>query len=386
MNSRERILKTINHEEPDMVPYDLGSTQLTGISAVACKKLRKALGLIDEKAVMSDTIQQLALPSEDLLQHLEVDTRGLFPLTSHNWDVTNKQTNKENVYEYYDEWGITHHFPKENGHWYSIVKTPMEDQNPEPHIIENHAWPNASDNQRIVGLREKAIAFRNSNKALVLKGLCAGLFEMYQRIRGMENAMMDSMMYPEFSDLLVGKIADLKIEFWNMALDELHDVVDVVSEADDYGTQASQLISPEQFRQVFKPHIKRVLDAIRAKAPEAAIFFHSCGNVRPIIPDFIEMGVDILNPVHIKAEGMEPVALKKDFGNDITFWGGGVETQDILPNGTPQQVADDVKRNIDALAPGGGFVFNTVHNIQAEVPVENIMAMWETLQEYGKYK
>ncbi|MEF8811292.1 MAG: uroporphyrinogen decarboxylase family protein, partial [Bacteroidales bacterium] len=109
------------------------------------------------------------------------------------------------------------------------------------------------------------------------------------------------------------------------------------------------------------------------------------GNVRPIIPDFIEMGVDILNPVHIKAQGMEPAGLKKDFGNDITFWGGGVDTQGILPNGTPEEVSEDVKRNIDALAPGGGFVFNTVHNIQSEVPVENILAMWNTLQEYGNY-
>ncbi|MFW6370700.1 MAG: uroporphyrinogen decarboxylase family protein, partial [Bacteroidota bacterium] len=166
---------------------------------------------------------------------------------------------------------------------------------------------------------------------------------------------------------------------------QLHDVADVIVEADDYGTQESQLISPDQFRQNFKPHINRVLQFIREKSPKSFIFFHSCGNVRPIIPDFIEMGVDILNPVHISARGMEPVALKKDFGKDITFWGGGVETQNILPNGTPQQVADDVKRNIDALAPGGGFVFNTIHNIQAEVPPENILAMWETLKEYGKY-
>jgi uroporphyrinogen decarboxylase len=113
--------------------------------------------------------------------------------------------------------------------------------------------------------------------------------------------------------------------------------------------------------------------------------FHSCGNVRPIIPDLIEMGVDILNPVHTNATGMEPFQLKKDFGRDIVFWGGGVDTQKVLPSGTVQEVKTDVRRNMEALAPGGGFVFNTVHNIQAEVPPENILAMWETIQEYGKY-
>jgi uroporphyrinogen decarboxylase len=108
--------------------------------------------------------------------------------------------------------------------------------------------------------------------------------------------------------------------------------------------------------------------------------------VRDIIPDLIEVGVDILNPIHIRAAGMEPAQLKADFGNDICFWGGGVDTQGVLPGGSPQEVADDVRRNLDALAPGGGYVFNTIHNIQSEVPAENIMAMWETLQQYGKYQ
>jgi uroporphyrinogen decarboxylase len=175
----------------------------------------------------------------------------------------------------------------------------------------------------------------------------------------------------------------LKIEFWDSLLDEIGDVVDIVGEGDDYGTQQSQLISPDQFREYYKPHFVRVLSFIKEKAPNVKILFHSCGNVRPVIPDFIEMGVDLLNPVHITATGMEPRQLKKDFGKDIVFWGGGVDTQHILPNGTPAEVKEDVKRNIDALAPGGGFVFSTVHNIQAEVPPQNIMAMVEALKEIG---
>ena len=258
MNSRERVLKALNHEEPDRVPYDLGSTQLTGISVVAYQNLREHLGLSKEEIVLSDSIQQLAMPSEDLLKTLKVDTRGLFPLTSHNWDVEDQLKDAGSNWEYHDEWGMTHHFPKENGHWYTTVKNPLSDISPDVQTIQEYSWPDASDKRRIEGLREKAIQYREQEKVVILKGICAGLFEMMQRLRGMENALMDPMLYPEFSDVLIAKLADLKIEFWQMALRELHDVVDVVVEADDYGTQTSQLISPDQFREVFKPHMKRV--------------------------------------------------------------------------------------------------------------------------------
>jgi uroporphyrinogen decarboxylase len=256
---------------------------------------------------------------------------------------------------------------------------------PTENDIVRFNWPFAADKRRIAGLREKALQYREQGKLVMIKGLCAGVFEMQQRVRGMTNAMMDPFMFPEFSDLLIGKIADLKIEFWEMALNELGDVVDVVAEGDDYGTQDSQLIDPDQFRTCYKPHIARVTAAMRKGAPNAKVMFHSCGNVRSIIPDFIEIGIDILNPVHITATGMEPVQLKKDFGHDIVFWGGGVDTQKVLPTASPTEVSDHVKRNIEALAPGGGFVFATVHNIQSEVPPQNIVAMWETLQKYGKH-
>ena len=385
MNSRERIFKTLNHEEPDKVPFDLAGSTWTGITNVAYQNLRKFKGLGKDNPVWSDVIQQIVIPSEEILNEFDVDTRGVFPLTSHNWDVYSKMKNAGEYFEYFDEWGFTHHFPK-NGHWFSLVKHPLEntDFNKE-NIIENYQWPIAGDKRRFEGLREKAIQFRDRDKIVMTKGLCAGLFEMHQRVRGMENAMLDPFMFPINSDKLVGKLADLKIEFWDGLLDEIGDVVDIVGEGDDYGTQQSQLIAPEQFREYYKPQFIRVLSFIKQKAPKIKLLFHSCGNVRPIIPDLIEMGVDILNPVHITAAGMEPVQLKKDFGKDIVFWGGGVDTQHILPSGKPEEVKDDVKKNIEALAPGGGFVFSTVHNIQAEVPPQNIKVMAETLNETGKY-
>ncbi len=384
MTSRERILKALKHKEPDHVPLDIGSTQVTGIAVSACQNLLAHLGMEKEDIVFSDVVQQLALPSEPLLKRLGVDTRGLFPLTSHNRDIERNVIDKGNVYKFKDEWGMLQQMPKD-GYWYSIVHNPLADAEPSAAIIDTHQWPDAGNIERVAGLRNKALSYRQNGQAVVVKGLCAGIFEMAQRIRGMENALIDPMLYPEFSDKLLGKITDLKIEYWDMVLTELHDVVDVVAEADDYGSQASQLVAPDDFRRIYKPHLSRLISFIRSKAPGSFVFFHSCGNVRPIIPDFIEMGVDILNPVHISATGMEPKQLKKDFGKDIVFWGGGIETQNILPNGTPQQIADDVKRNMDALAPDGGFVFNTVHNIQSEVPPQNIMAMWEAWKEYGKY-
>jgi uroporphyrinogen decarboxylase len=386
MNSRERILKTLGHEEPDRVPFDLAGSTWTGITNGAYQNLLEYMHLSIEKPVWADVIQQIVVPSQYVLDTLHVDTRGLLPLTSHNWDVHGRLTDAGNNWEYRDEWNFTHHFPKNNGHWFSLVKNPMEQiTDPADKDIEQFNWPLAADKRRIATLREKALQFREQGKLVIVKGLCAGVFEMQQRLRGMTNALMDPFMFPDFSDKLIGKIADLKIEFWEMALDELADVVDVVAEGDDYGTQESQLIDPDHFRIHYKPHISRVIEAMKRKAPNAKVMFHSCGNVRPVIPDFIEIGIDILNPVHITATGMEPVQLKKDFGRDIVFWGGGVDTQKVLSSSSPDGVSENVKSNLEALAPGGGFVFATVHNIQSEVPPQNIIAMWETLQNYGKY-
>jgi uroporphyrinogen decarboxylase len=386
MNSRERILTTLDHKEPDQIPFDLAGSTWTGITNGAYQNLLKFLDLPAEEPVWADVIQQIVVPSQSVLDLLGVDTRGLLPLTSHNWDVYEKLTDAGDNWEYFDEWNFTQHFPKNNGHWFTIVKNPMgQIADPADSDVVKFNWPYAADKRRIAGLRDKALRYREQGKLVIIKGLCAGVFEMQQRVRGMTNAMMDPFMFPDFSDKLIGKITDLKIEFWEMALDELGDVVDIVAEGDDYGTQDSQLIDPDHFRIHYKPHIARIIESMKRKAPNARVMFHSCGNVRPIIPDFIGIGIDILNPVHITATGMSPVQLKKDFGRDIVFWGGGVDTQKILPSATPEEVSENVKRNIEALAPGGGFVFATVHNIQSEVPPQNIIAMRETLQKFGKY-
>lgn len=379
MNSRERLLTTLDHREPDRIPFDLGSTQVTGIHVVAYRGLRQVLGLPRVEPHLCDSIQQLALPDDDVIEKLGVDVRGLFPLNSHNWKMVNQEVG--DYWEYLDEWGVTHRRPKPDGLYYSMVRSPLAGPTLTLDEIRTHNWPNTGDPQRLVGLREQALAYRAQGKAVMLKGVLAGVFEMAQRVRGMENLLMDMASNDALAGAFFDQLVELKLAFWEMALPQLVDVIDVISEADDYGTQTSQLISPRMFRQQIKPRQKALFARIKQLAPSAKLFFHSCGNVRPLLPDFIEIGVDILNPVHITATGMEPLALKRDFGKEIVFWGGGVDTQDVLPHGTPQQVKDHVRRNIDALAPGGGFVFNPVHNIQADVPPENVAAMMEALRE-----
>lgn len=390
MNGRERILTTLAHREPDRVPFDLGSTQVTGIHEVAYRRLRAALGLPPVTPVLCDVVQGLALPDDDLMDRMGIDVRGLFPLNSHNDDVLGRVRREavgdgEEVEAFVDEWGITQHRPYPDGLYFTAVHHPLDGQITTADVAR-HPWPDTGDPRRIAGLHELARGYQAEGRAVMIKGVLAGVFEMAQRVRGMAALMMDMASDEALANALFEKMVELKVRFWEMALPQLGDVVDVISEADDYGTQVSQLISPRMFRRLMKPHLSALFARIHELAPDAKLLFHSCGNVRPLLPDFIEMGVDILNPVHVRATGMDPFELKADFGKDIVFWGGGVDTQDVLPYATPDEVRDHVRHNIEALAPGGGFVFNTVHNIQADVPPENLVAMWETLQTYGVYR
>jgi len=381
ISSRERLLTTLRHEEPDRVPLDISSTQVTAISSTAYRNLRQYLDLPALEPNTFDLVQQICIPHDDTMERLRIDTRGLFPRISSNWNIDIQD--EGDSWTFVDEWQCKHRMPKEQGHYYSLCESPLDDTMLTKDAIDNLAWPDPADPQRWAGLRDQAIAFRDAGFPVVMRGLCAGILEMACRLRPMDKLMMDLAMGDSAATHLLAKIAELKNRFWEAVLADLGDVIDVVAEADDYGTQDSMLVSPAMYRQTLKPLQAEMFEVIRGRLQNGFIFFHSCGNVRNLIPDFIEIGVDILNPVHITATGMEPAALKRDFGRDISFWGGGVDTQGVLPSGTPDQVREDVKRNVEALAPGGGYVFNTVHNIQADVPPENIMAMLETLWEVG---
>jgi uroporphyrinogen decarboxylase len=381
MNSRERVLTALNHKEPDRIPFDLGATIASGIHVAAYQRLRQYLELPPVKPRIEDIIQQLAAIDEDVVERLQTDCRNVAPRSSGIYNLTFRDEGDYTAYT--DEWGIDWHMPKQGGFYHDMYHHPLAEVQTVAEI-KGYGWPDPTDPHRFAGLRERAKTARDEGKLVILGGLCAGITEMHSWLRGYAQYYVDFYLNPALSEYVMDKVLELKMAYWGRVLSEAGEYVDVVIEADDLAGQDRLLISPDTYRRFVKPCHARLLAFIKQQAP-VKIWFHSCGAIRSVIGDLIEVGIDILNPVQKSAAGMDLVELKREFGQDLTFWGGGVDTQRVFGTGTPQQVREDVKRSIDALAPGGGFVFATVHNTQANVPPENFMAMWETLQEYGKY-
>ncbi|MDP6118111.1 MAG: uroporphyrinogen decarboxylase family protein [Planctomycetota bacterium] len=383
MTSRERVLKALRHEEPDRVPYDLSSTPVTGIHRVAYTRLRSALGLPEREPVIWHTMQQLAWVDDDVHEAMRTDATGLRPLAPSSWVM--EQTEDEDYYYFTDEWGMTRRRQRPDGYYFDLCSSPLADATG-PKDVESFSWPDSVDDGRFVGIRERAEQAQAGNRVFILGGICAGMLEMGLWLRGFENFFCDLAGNRALAEAICDKIIELKMQYWEKVLPLVGDLVDIIQEGDDYGGQNGLLVSPKVWREIFRPRLATLLSHIKKLKPDASIFFHSCGSVREIIPDLIELGVDILNPVQVAAADMDSRQLKKDFGDDLTFWGGGADTQGVLPEGTPQEVREEVRRRLDDLAPGGGFVFNTVHNIQADVSPENILAMREALEEFGGYR
>ena len=241
MNGRERLLAALNHQEPDRAPFDLGSTQVTGIHTVVYHALRDRLGLPPVTVTLCDDVQGLALPDDDLLDRLGVDVRGLFPLNSHNDRVVERIRREpkgagEEVEAFVDEWGITQHRPYPDGLYFTAIRHPLEGVISMDDVAK-YPWPDTGDPRRIAGLRDLAATYHAQGRAVMIKGVLAGIFEMAQRVRGMAPLMMDMASDEALAGALLDRMVALKLKFWEMALPELRDVVDVVSEADDYGTQ-----------------------------------------------------------------------------------------------------------------------------------------------------
>jgi uroporphyrinogen decarboxylase len=384
MNSRERLEMSLNHMEPDFIPADLGATVLTSVNMAAYKKLRKHLGLPEVPPRFSDLVQQCVVVDEDVRQFFKVDVRDVAPRSSATFQIEIKEDKPDYTY-FHDEWGIGWKMPREGGLYYDMFQHPLSGEITKADI-DNFPWPNPTDPARFTGLRERAHhAFEVEQQGVILGGLCAGIMEMAAWMRGFKDYFEDFAGNQELMGYFLDKIVDLKIAYWEKALSEVGDCVSAIGEADDMAGQFDMLISPRTYRNVVKPRHKRLFDFIHQHS-RAKIFFHSCGSVYKVIGDLVDVGVDILNPVQVSAANMDSAKLKREFGKDITFWGGAVDTQNVLGNGTVQQVKDDVRKRIDDLAPGGGFVFAAVHNIQGNVPPENIVAMFDTLKEFGMYK
>ncbi len=389
MNSRERMTTTLSHREPDRVPFDFGSGPVTGIARRAYERLLAHLGMAEE-VVVSDHVQQLAHVSESMLDRLSVDTRGLWAKYNHTHDFNPVREGDYMVNR--DEWSLTYAMPAddEHAHWYSQVGFPLADKSDITlEDVDAFAWPNGGATWRIDGLAATARAALDMQKFTFCRGCCAGVFEMAIRLRGYEGLLPDMLTDPDVAQRILDRITEHKLAFWDMMLSEMGELVDVVGESDDIGTQASYLCSPDLYRRMIKPCHKRIFDLVRSHEKRLGkkiyIFFHSDGVNRDIMDDIVELGVDIFNPLQFTCPGMDTAEIKRIYGDAMTFWGGLVDTQNVLPFGSPEQVRDQVKRQIDILAPGGGFVACTVHNIQHEVPPQNIMAMWDTLQQCGTY-
>jgi uroporphyrinogen decarboxylase len=218
---------------------------------------------------------------------------------------------------------------------------------------------------------------RGSCDRAIMIAFGGNLFEWATFLRRMDNFLMDLACEPAGVERLLDKLVEVHLANLDKLIPVLGDNVDLIQLGDDLGTENGPFFSPQMYRRFFKPRHKMIIDRIKKLNPNIAVFLHSCGGIYELMPDLIEAGFEVINPVQISAKRMDPVQLKKDFGKDVTFWGGGCDTQSILSRGTPQQIKDHVRRNIEIFAPGGGFVFNQVHNVLSEIPPANVVAMYE---------
>ncbi len=389
MTGRERISRALNHEEADRIPYDLAGTTVTAITKNAYQAAMKARGMstaydVDEV----DPISQIITPIEENLVSLRSDTRRIGSLRIPEYHSRKRVNGKSTmVTDFYGcDWELVEgqdlYF---NQKTYPLEKYPTLSEGiphlPRTDLEDFHNILRKDLNQQIGQVGEHAcVADRH----------VAGFTENSVRIRGYENWYMDTVMDPDGIDRLIGIILEDKITYWDQVIDWAiengeAERIQIIAECDDLGTQSSTIIDPEALRTLVIPRFKTLFSHVKKRLPHVKTFMHTCGSVRELLPDLIDAGLDILNPVQFTAAHMDLVELKREFGKDLTFWGGGVDTQSILNNGTPEEVSDQVKRIMDILAPGGGFVFAPVHNIQDDVSPENFWAMWDTLQEYGKY-
>lgn len=381
MDSRTRLRTALEHREPDRVPRDLGAVRMTGIHVRAYAGLRRALGLAEREVRVADLSQQLAVVEGDVADALGLDVRGVEPRAPSGY--RRELVEEDGYLAYLDEWGVRRRMPRD-GFFFDPSSSPLGGEIDAAHLAR-FAWPDGADPARRAGMAEEARRLiTGEGRAVYVGSVCAGLTEMLFRLRGFEDGYMDLAADPALARALMERVLEVKLAWWGALLPELGDAVDVVGEADDLGGQATPLFAPRTYRALVKPLHAELVAFIRART-RAKVLFHSCGAIRELLPDLVEIGVDILNPVQVSASGMETAALKRDFGRDLVFWGGGVDTQGVLASGTPDEVRAEVRRRVADLAPGGGFVFASVHNVQANVPPENAAAMWDAVEACGTY-
>jgi uroporphyrinogen decarboxylase len=382
MTSRERVLKALNHKVPDRVPIDLGGFQ-TGIHRKAYAELLGHLGVADEITIL-DPVQQLAKPCEAILERFNVDVRYVCAHGPESFKGGIEQNTRGGKlwHDLKDEFGVLWSMPDEQQLYMDISHHPLADATVDD--IADYPFPDGSDLTRFAGVREQALEIRNETPYAISTGIGGVVYEYGWYMRGLERWFMDMLENTDFCEALLDETLKFWMDYYSGFLAEVGDIIDIVMIGDDLAGQQGPLFSPEFYRKFIKPRHKKLIEHIKSLTI-AKIWYHTCGDCTEYIPELIDNGVDILNPVQINAGSMEPQILKDRFGKDIVFWGGGIDSQHVLPFVKPDEVRKHVRKNLEILKPGGGYVFNNVHNIQAGVPAENIIAMYDAAYEFGFY-
>ena len=403
MSPRDRIMTAIDHSEPDRLPVDLGAMRSTGIQAIAYNRLKAHLGLPAGQTRVYDLVQQLAEPEQGVLDLLGIDAVDAgwgFPAKWRDWPLPDGSPGQ--VPHYYQP-------RKEGDAWRVYVgDQPIAEMPPGCVYLTQICWPmldgltipdggleavmplvmwagiptpmfadglSDANLERIA--RHCRGLYEDTGRAQMI-GFGGNLFEWLTFLRRIDNALVDLVADPAGVESLLDKLVELHLANLDKVIAAVGDTVQIIQMGDDLGTEQGPFFNPQLYRDLFKPRHKILFDHIH-KHSNLKVFLHSCGSLYQILPDLIEAGVDILNPAQISAADMDAAKLKKEFGDDVTFWGGGCDTQTILPRGTPQAVYDHVAETVDTWAPGGGYVFCQVHNILSDVPPENVEAMYKAI-------
>lgn len=378
LTSRERVLRAIHHQPGDRVPFNLSLT------VDVHHRLREHLGLPPEPE------KKIGLWTEvsagiDLLDamHVDIYTIGLNPPV--NWTPTEREDGL-----IYDEWGVGRkRISRSDGSYYfEMVKHPLAEATTVADILD-YPWPDPSDPGRYEGLPEKVENIRRDTDKAIMVKFSNSIWEQSWWLRGLECWMMDLILQPELCTAIMDRVCDVAVGTAVRALEIVGNQVDIYRlSGEDLGTQLGPMISFDLYNKVVRPRFIRLWTAVKSTLrkhnPDGKLMLHSCGNVRPFIPDWIEMGLNILDPIQPRAKDMQPEELKRDFGKRIAFH-GGVDLQHTLPFGTAEEVMKEVYRYIRALAPNGGYIVAPAHNVQSDVPPENLIAIRDAIESYGYF-
>lgn len=378
LSHRERILISLNHQEPDRVPLDLGGTYASSLTSKAYENLKRYLRLNHPTVIMRKWAD-IVVPDESILTHFDIDTRVIMPRAERGW-VEGWREELLSDGSSRDEWGLVRIKPPEG--YYFMKSFPFAGEKT-INDLEKYPWPNIEDPERFKGLRERAAFLREKTDYALITIFPRPFVSLSQFLRGYMDWFTDLIINREFIETLMEKILEVCLGIGKRLLEEIGEYVDLIFVHDDLATEESLMMSPSLYREIVKPRHKKIFDLIKDMT-QAKIIYHCDGAIYPIIQDFIEIGVDVLNPVQVSAKGIDTDILKREFGDRLSFW-GAIDTSYVLPKGTLEEVKAEVRKRIGHLGKGGGYVLAPVHNILDEVPPENIEAMYHEAKVYGRY-